>query len=76
MFVVCMCARFQSAPKELHFNAGKRILKYLQGTKDVGLWYPGYVSLSLTWDPAYLAPSLLAVNDTRGLVGTTNLQNT
>jgi len=48
MFVVCMCAHFQSAPKESHFNATKRILKYLQGTKDNGLWYPGNVSLSLT----------------------------
>jgi len=48
MFDVCMCARFQSAPKESHFNAAKRILKYLQGTKDVGLWYPGNVSLCLT----------------------------
>jgi len=43
-----MCARFQSAPKESHLNATKRILKYLQGTKDVGLWYPSNVSLSLT----------------------------
>jgi len=48
MFVVCMCACFQSAPKKSHFNAAKRILKYLQGTKDVGLWYPGNISLSLT----------------------------
>ncbi|XP_068487099.1 uncharacterized mitochondrial protein AtMg00810-like [Phaseolus vulgaris] len=48
MFAMCMYARFQSAPKESHFNATKRILKYLQGTKDVGLWYPGNVSLSLT----------------------------
>jgi len=48
MFVVYMCARFQSAPKESHLNATKRILKYLQGTKDVGLWYPSNVSLSLT----------------------------
>jgi len=47
MFAVCMCARFQSAPKESHFNAAKRILKYLQGTKEVGLWYPGNISLSL-----------------------------
>ena len=47
MFAVCMCARFQSAPKESHFNAAKRILKYLQGTKEVGLWYPGNMSLSL-----------------------------
>ena len=37
MFVVCMCARFQFAPKESHFNAAKRILKYLQGTKEVWL---------------------------------------
>jgi len=48
MFVVCMCARFQSAPKESHFNAAKRIMKYLQGTKDVGLWCPGNISLSVT----------------------------
>ena len=48
MFVVCMCSHFQSAPKESHFNATKRILKYLQVTKDVGLWYPGNISLSLT----------------------------
>jgi len=45
MFVVCMCARFQFAPKESHFNAAKRILKYLQGTKEFGLWYPGNISL-------------------------------
>jgi len=47
MFVVYMCARFQSAPKGSHFNAAKRILKYLQGTKAVGLWYPCNVSLNL-----------------------------
>ena len=29
MFVVCMCARFQSTPKESHFNAAKRIMKHL-----------------------------------------------
>jgi len=43
-----MCARFQSAPKESHFNVAKRILKYLQGTKEVGLWYPGNILISLT----------------------------
>jgi len=46
MFAICMCARFQSAPKESHLNAAKRILKYLQGSKEVGLWYPCNVSLS------------------------------
>jgi len=39
MFVVCLCARFQSCPKESHLKAAKRILKYLKGTTSVGLWY-------------------------------------
>jgi len=48
MFFVCTCVKFQSSPKELHFNVAKRILKYLQGTKEVGLWCPSNVSLILT----------------------------
>ena len=48
MFVVCLCVRYQSDPKESHYNASKRILKYLQGTKDARLWYPNNVSLNLT----------------------------
>nr|KYP75565.1 Retrovirus-related Pol polyprotein from transposon TNT 1-94 [Cajanus cajan] len=47
MFVVCLCARFQANPKESHMKSVKRILKYLRGTKNVGLWYPKGVSLSL-----------------------------
>jgi len=35
-----LCVRFQSNPKESHFKAAKRILKYLKGTTKVGLWYP------------------------------------
>jgi len=37
MFSVCLCARFQAKPKESHYMAAKRILKYLKGTIDVGL---------------------------------------
>jgi len=40
MFSVCVCARFQSCPKESHMIAVKRILRYLIGTKDLYLWYP------------------------------------
>ena len=40
MFSVCLCARYQSCPKESHLVAVKRILKYLKGTSNVGLWYP------------------------------------
>ena len=40
MYSVCLCARFQSCPKESHLSAIKRILKYLKGTMDIGLWFP------------------------------------
>jgi len=35
-------------PKESHFKVGKRILKYLKLTINVGLWYPRGALLSLT----------------------------
>ncbi|XP_075521349.1 secreted RxLR effector protein 161-like [Primulina tabacum] len=47
MFDVCLCSRFQSNPMQSHFNAVKRILKYLKGTINVGLWYPKYSSFHL-----------------------------
>ena len=40
MLSVCMCARFQAAPKECHLVAVKRILRYLVHTPNLGLWYP------------------------------------
>ena len=40
MLSVGMCARFQSAPKESHLVAVKRILRYLVLTPTLGLWYP------------------------------------
>jgi len=39
MFSVCMCARYQSNPKESHLKAVKRIFRYLHGTSKYGLWY-------------------------------------
>jgi hypothetical protein len=40
MLSVCMCARFQAAPKECHIRAVKRIIRYLVLTLNIGLWYP------------------------------------
>ena len=40
MLSVCMCARFQAAPKESQHFAVKRILRYLAYTPTLGLWYP------------------------------------
>ncbi|XP_073119945.1 uncharacterized protein [Henckelia pumila] len=47
VFAVCLCARFQSNPKQSHFIAGKRILRYLKGTQNVGLWYAKHNSFNL-----------------------------
>ncbi|GJY88475.1 retrovirus-related pol polyprotein from transposon TNT 1-94 [Tanacetum coccineum] len=37
---VCLCARFQEAPKTSHLKAVKRIFRYIKGTTHLGLWYP------------------------------------
>jgi hypothetical protein len=37
---VCMCARFQTAPKECLLRAVKIIMRYLVLTPYLGLWYP------------------------------------
>jgi hypothetical protein len=40
MLYVCMCARFQVDPKEVHLRAVKRIMRYLVYTPKFELWYP------------------------------------
>jgi hypothetical protein len=40
MLSVCMCAKFQADPKEVHLRAVKRIMRYLVYTPKFGLWYP------------------------------------
>ena len=40
MFSVCMCARYQSNPKESHLKAVKRILRYLHETSKYGFGIP------------------------------------
>jgi len=47
MFNVCLYIRYQANPKESYYMTAKRILKYLKGTIDIGLWYPSDVSLNL-----------------------------
>ena len=38
-FSVGVCARFQAAPKESHLIAVKRIICYINGMSDYGIWY-------------------------------------
>ncbi|GJZ34105.1 retrovirus-related pol polyprotein from transposon TNT 1-94 [Tanacetum coccineum] len=40
MFSVCLCARFQEAPKTSHLEAVKCIFWYIKGTTHLVLWYP------------------------------------
>jgi hypothetical protein len=39
IFFVCLCAMYQINPKESHLVALKRILRYVKGTLNLGLWY-------------------------------------
>ena len=47
VFSVCMCARFQANPKKAHLHAVKRILRYLNHTPSVCLWYPKGATFNL-----------------------------
>ena len=47
MFNVFMCARYQANTKESHLSAVKRIMRYLLGTINLGLWYPKNSSYNL-----------------------------
>jgi len=39
LFSVCLCARFQSDPRESHLTVVKRIFRYLKGTTNLRLLY-------------------------------------
>ncbi|CAH9083075.1 unnamed protein product [Cuscuta europaea] len=47
VFSTCLCARFQANPKESHLTAVRRILRYLKGTVNLGLWYPKHSGFDL-----------------------------
>ena len=38
-FSVGVCAHFQAAPKESHLTTIKRIIRYVNGTSNSGIWY-------------------------------------
>jgi len=39
LFSLCLCARFQSDPRESHLTIFKRIFRYLKGKTNLGLIY-------------------------------------
>ncbi|XP_057443558.1 secreted RxLR effector protein 161-like [Lotus japonicus] len=46
-FVVGVCARYQVSPKESHLVQVKRIIKYVSGTSDYGIFYAHHTNSSL-----------------------------
>ncbi|GJR84040.1 retrovirus-related pol polyprotein from transposon TNT 1-94 [Tanacetum coccineum] len=62
VFVVCMCARYQSKPTKKHLEAVKRVFWYLQGTINMGLWYLKDTAMALT---AYADADHAGCQDTR-----------
>ena len=39
MYGVSLISRFMEPPKDSHWQAGKRIMRYVSGTKDLGIMY-------------------------------------
>ncbi|GJX79089.1 putative ribonuclease H-like domain-containing protein, partial [Tanacetum coccineum] len=80
MFVVCACVRFQVTPKTSHFNAVKRIFRYLKGQPKLVRWYPrdSPFDLEAFSDSDYAGASLDRKSTTRGKskeVGTSRYLN-
>src|SRR6187397_2893047 len=66
-YAVGVCARFQTNPMQSHYNIAMKILRYVKGTVDVGLWYPKESGLSLAgYSDADYAGSLLDRKSTSG----------
>nr|GEV15047.1 hypothetical protein [Tanacetum cinerariifolium] len=62
VFVVCMCARYQSKPTKKHLETVKQVFQYLQGTINMSLWYPKDIVMALT---AYTDADHAGYQDTR-----------
>lgn len=46
-YSVGVCARYQASPRESHMNALKRIIKYVKGTVNLGMFYTKDTNTSL-----------------------------
>nr|GEU54220.1 integrase, catalytic region, zinc finger, CCHC-type, peptidase aspartic, catalytic [Tanacetum cinerariifolium] len=62
VFVVCMCATYQSKPTKKHLEVIKCVFWYLRGTIQWGLWYTKDTAMTLT---AYADADYAGCQDTR-----------
>ena len=66
-YAVGVCARFQCDPRISHYKTALKILKYVKGTVDVGLWYPKGSGMHLVgYTDADYAGSMLDRKSTSG----------
>ncbi|XP_048234366.1 secreted RxLR effector protein 161-like [Ricinus communis] len=47
MFLVSLLSRFMHSPSQTHLCAAKRVLRYLKGTLDEGIWYNRHKNIIL-----------------------------
>lgn len=47
MYLVSSVSRYMEKPTEMHINAARRILKYVKGIVDYGVFYKGKIVLVL-----------------------------
>lgn len=47
LYSICVCARYQSNPKITHLKTVKRIIRYVVGTFDFGIWYTKDINTNL-----------------------------
>lgn len=40
LYVVNLLSRFMHSPRETHFTAAKRVLRYIKGTSTLGIFFP------------------------------------
>ena len=62
MYVVSLISRFMESPKDSHSKVGKRILRYVAGTLEYGLWYTHTPNNTLT---GYTDSAFARSNDDR-----------
>ncbi|GJW92197.1 retrovirus-related pol polyprotein from transposon TNT 1-94 [Tanacetum coccineum] len=71
---VCLCARFQEAPKTSYLEAVKRIFRYIKATTQLGLWYPkGTVIEIVVYDDSDHAGDYVDRKNTSGQVSHTDM---
>ncbi|XP_045797992.1 secreted RxLR effector protein 161-like [Trifolium pratense] len=68
-FSVCLVARYMERPTEIHLAAIKRIMRYLKGTIELGIWYRRNEKLTLVgWSDSDYAGDLYDRKSTSGYV--------